>query len=81
MNPRYLNYCRVHGRTPDEQHAHDEVAWPGGRMTGFISWMSQQMRAFHAAHPEAFLGGKFHALFNHETWDRWLDATTTKLED
>lgn len=29
MNPRYLNYCRAHGRGPKEQLAHDRKEFPG----------------------------------------------------
>jgi hypothetical protein len=39
MNPRYLAYCRAHGRTPAEMLEHDDKEWPGGKMTGFILWL------------------------------------------
>lgn len=44
MNPRWLAYCAANGRSPDAQAAHDEEAWPGGRMTGYILWISAKWR-------------------------------------
>lgn len=45
-NPRYRVYARRHGKTPEEMLAHDEHAWPGGRMAGFMLWISQQWTAW-----------------------------------
>ena len=49
MNPRYERYAAVHGRTPDEQRAHDVERWPGGRAVGFQLWMSAAWQAFDVA--------------------------------
>jgi hypothetical protein len=46
MNPRYLAYCRAHGKTPDEMLAQDREAYPGGCMTGFLLWNGAQLREF-----------------------------------
>ena len=46
---RYLAYCRVHGRHPLDQLAHDVMRWPGGKMCGFISWMHHQWEAWREA--------------------------------
>jgi hypothetical protein len=40
-NPQYVQYAKVHGRTPDDMLAHDRERWPGGVMTGYILWVSQ----------------------------------------
>jgi hypothetical protein len=44
-NPLYLAYAQAHGRTPEEQLEHDSKAYPGGRMAGFICWVSQERGA------------------------------------
>lgn len=77
MNPRYLAYCSAHGMTPEAMAEHDEVRWPGGRMAGFILWMSEQSRKFFKAHPEAFSKGwngvpDPYQLSDHSAWDTWL---------
>jgi hypothetical protein len=48
-NPRYLRYAANHGRGPIEMSAHDDEAWPGGRMVGFMLWISAAWQAFDAA--------------------------------
>lgn len=35
-NPRYVEYARLHGRTPEAMLEHDRREWPGGHMAGFI---------------------------------------------
>ena len=47
-NPRYVAYARAHGHTPEGMLAHDTEAWPGGKMAGFILWISQQWHAWYA---------------------------------
>lgn len=69
-NPRYVVYARAHGKTPDEMMAHDDKAWPGGVMCGFIIWMSQQQTLFYKAHPEAFLDR--YTISDSAAWDAWL---------
>lgn len=49
-NPRYVAYAKAHGRTPEEMRAHDEEAWPGGRMAGFILWMNEQWERWRREH-------------------------------
>ena len=51
-NPRYLAYCKAHGHaTPEAALAADDLHWPGGRMCGFMLWMSEQWAAFTTVHP------------------------------
>lgn len=71
LNPRWVNYARVHGRTPDEQLAHDRERWKGGSMCGFILWGREMLPRFSREHPEAFMVGR---LIDHAAYDRWLDA-------
>lgn len=75
-NPRYLNYCRVHGRQwrPEDQIAADRERWPGGCMAGFLLWIDQRWREWRWAHgigPDDVLDGH-----DHKAFDRWLDAWT-----
>jgi hypothetical protein len=60
-NPRYVLYARAHGRTPEEMLAHDDEAFPGGIMAGFIIWINQQWNAFV----------EFKKCSRH--WVRWYD--------
>jgi hypothetical protein len=68
-NPRYLAYCKAHGKTPEQMLAHDEDAWPGGVMCGFILWMSQKLREFSKAHPGAMIGPH---VRDQDAWSRFL---------
>ena len=73
-NPRYLAYCKAHGnRTPEEMHAHDTQAWPGGCMGGYITWIHRQLHAFLQAHPEHERGGVLVTLEAHEAFTAFLN--------
>jgi hypothetical protein len=57
-NPVYLRYCAEHGETdPDVMLAKDSERYTGGRMAGFLLWVSAKRRAFHASNPKAFFQG------------------------
>lgn len=76
--PRYLAYCRAHGRDPEAQISHDRERWPGGAMTGFILWIRERWQAWaketkHPMHRQgwnAFRGPEDHANF-----DAWLASS------
>ena len=53
-NPLFVAYARVHGHEPQQQLDHDQKAWPGGCMCGFMLWMSALKERFRKLHPEAF---------------------------
>lgn len=74
VNPRYWLYARSLGHTLEEQKVADEVAWPGGSMTGWVLWMSEKWRGFckvhevrNSAEAGLKLGDRVHGLF-----DNWL---------
>lgn len=45
-NPRFVEYARCQGTTPDEQIAKDRIKWPGGSMAGFVIWNMYRIRDF-----------------------------------
>ena len=45
----YVAYAAAHGRGPVEQMEADRERWPGGPMAGFLAWMGERWREFHAA--------------------------------
>lgn len=70
-NPRYLAYCRAHGRGPDEQLAHDRIEWSGGSMVGFILWHRKRIQEAYKEIPHVFVHG---TPTDHEAYDAWLNA-------
>jgi hypothetical protein len=74
MNPRYLAYCRAHGRDPKDMLAFDDQRFPGGSMCGFILWLSARWSEWKDRHPELaprfggswVLSDKHHADFDRE---------------
>lgn len=51
-NPRYVAYAKAHGQKPADMLKHDEEAWPGGKMCGFILWIREKIFAFVKEQPE-----------------------------
>lgn len=75
-NPRYVNYARAHGHTPEVQRLVDKRKWPGGKMTGFILWMKERHGEFKKVYPNAYMIGG--ALVDHEAFDTWLSTYVDK---
>lgn len=76
--PRYLAYCAVNGKTPDEMLRYDDKRWPGGRMAGYILWIGerwQEWRAEKGYGPRYILSDTDHAEF-----DTWLNTKATFQE-
>lgn len=67
MNPRYLNWCRVNGNTPDQQAKQDRSMIP------FSLWIKGTRRTFWTENPE-------HRFMQHLTeqgekeYDKYLDS-------
>lgn len=74
MNPFFVAYAKTHGRTAEQQLEHDAEQYPGGRMAGFICWISDQKAQFRKAHPEAFIGSGIH---DRMAWGRWVCRAPT----
>jgi len=77
MNPRYLAYCRAHGRDPVSMLAFDRERAPGGHMGPFIRWVSDRWEEWRRAngrrpmesHPD-----------DHAPFDAWLlEITDARL--
>ena len=71
-NPRYVAYARFHGRSPAEMLEHDRAAWPGGCMCGFMLWISAQLTAFYAAHPDACVDR--YTVRDQNAWTAFLES-------
>ena len=71
MNPRYLAYCKMMGKTPDEMLVHDAIEWPGGIMTGFMLWIQGKWWEWDGLnnHPSR----EPHGEAQHKAFDLWLN--------
>lgn len=69
MNPRFANYARAQGRTPEQQLELDRQAMPGACMFPFVHWNTARLRQASQEIPEAFIGRR---LWKHEAYDEWL---------
>jgi len=68
--PRYVAYCVAQGRDPDAQLAHDQEAWPGGCMCGFIVWIGERWQQW-----EKLFGRKpIKGQQEHDDFDAWLNG-------
>jgi len=79
-NPRYRLYAKDHGREPDTMLARDDSMWPGGRMVGFMLWISTAWVAFAAEHGVPARHRRDVALVVrdvHVVFDAWLLDTVT----
>lgn len=70
FNPRFVIYAKAHGMSPEAMLEHDAAAWPGGKMCGFILWMSKCKAEFTQQHPEAVFDGH---IVDHQAYDEFLE--------
>lgn len=77
-NPRFVWYAQSQGRSPEEQLEHDAARYPGGKMAGFILWISEMKGLFRKASPESFTPG--YAISDHEAWDEFLQSHFQRKE-
>ena len=77
-NPRFVAYAEAHGRTPEAQLAHDEQAWPGGKMAGYTLWLTKQWDRFVDTIGKAPTGmteaewRSWVAMIHSQNFDAWL---------
>lgn len=78
-NPRYLAYVRSQGSlSPEEQMKADRERWPGGPMSGYILWISEQWRAWReerGIRPDEPISDLDHADF-----DMWFAGRVNRME-
>lgn len=68
MNPRYLAYCRAHGKDAEEMQREDEAKFPGGKMAGYQIWLSGKYGEFRTLMRKK---GNFSAE-DYKEFDQWL---------
>ena len=77
-NPRFENYARVHGRTPEAQLAHDKEEWPGGCMAGYMLWMAEKGREWKKKFfPDDTTPARYLVLFYPDKYEEWLFSLPT----
>lgn len=82
-NPRYVLYARYHGMTPEAVYKRDDTKYPGGRMTGFLLWISEMEEAFHRTSPESFFPGMHGGrgnIVDFAAWDKFLEGVVISQE-
>jgi len=66
-NPRFVAYARSHGNSPEAQLELDAEQWPGGKMAGFVLWISERWREWRSDNRRGrddFLSNEDHASFD-----------------
>lgn len=84
-NGRFVQYARVHGRTPEAQIEFDRERYPGGSMCGYVLWNKARIHEWKTlvnfprcpGHPSEWWPG-FEAgpatkdTINAAAYDKWL---------
>lgn len=78
FHPRYLAYCFAHGKKPAHMLRHDAEVYPGGRMAGYVVWISQRWGRWKAA--KGYRRNASMTEADHVEFDRWLNSTVTFTE-
>ena len=69
MNPRYLAYCKAHGKTPDEMVAHDLPKYSTGIFFDFPLWIEGKWYEWRKANNKV---GVALRQQDHADFDKWL---------
>ena len=70
-NPRFAAYATSHGKTPEEMLRYDEEFYPGGRMAGFVIWISGKWMEYCR---QTGARRDFLTQENHEKFDKMIGA-------
>jgi hypothetical protein len=70
--PRYVQYSRQHEKTPAAMLAHDAERWPGGKLCGYILWVTARWSEWDSLNGHS----KEHVRSNeeHAAFDAWLET-------
>lgn len=70
--PRFYKYYAVARKfkTPEDSYANDCEDYVRNPMTGYISWINKQLRAYKEFQETSFIGD---TLINIKKFDRWLE--------
>ncbi len=71
-NSRYVSYARTHGHTPETMLEHDEKAWPGGKMTGFMLWIQERWQEWDRAWGHK--SNHVRSTSEHAAFTAWLEV-------
>lgn len=79
-NPRYFLYCKLQGRTPEQQLEYDKVEHPGACMMRFLLWGSEHVsRYLKEKYPNTPSSQR--RIFDHEDYDNWLVINAKPYKD
>lgn len=73
FSPRFTAYAKSLGVSAEEALAADTKRYPGGKMTGFILWISAKWQAWDVLHKHD--GNHARSAEEHGRFDAWIGAT------
>lgn len=71
-NNRYVAYAASRGCTPQDQLVDDDQKWPGGKMAGFMIWISKAWQEWAEETGECKKYGDEWSDQQHGNFDDWL---------
>jgi hypothetical protein len=71
FQPRYVAYAKFHGTSPSKMLTRDSVLFPGGKMVGFILWISRNIADFKKISPQSF--SEYGPLNDQESFTAYLE--------
>jgi len=72
FNPRFTAYSAASNRSELAQIEFDSVRWPGGKMAGFMLWVSSMWHKWSRETGEKPEWGSSWSDRQHKLFDRWL---------